>query len=463
MSEFQKNGDTMSDSLAEEQALPPSEKGTSVPAGKGAASGGGRGKAFRCVGAILFALIFLLAGIMAGWFIGVNSVDERARNLAWLLERVADNYYKEVDDEELYDRVFSALELDRFCTYYNVDEYDRVVSESHGDNEGYGVSVTYEGDAVRLYRTIYNSPAEKAGLEAGMYIYRFGPDAENLTQATSSNFISEFSSMPSATLEAGFGEGEKALYNLSRAAYSAAYCEYCDSEADFRFRGGEETVLENVGEGISVLGANTAYIRLAQFEGNAAREFGECLKMMKSRGRTDLVLDLRLDGGGYLSALCGIASHLLKNAEGKSPLVATARYRNGREEVFNASGNDYGDYFTPSSRIRVLADENTASASEALIGAMLCYGTISAGDVYLRVSTLNGEKVAKTYGKGVMQSTYTAPDGRALRLTVAQIFWPDGETCIHDVGIRAEGGNAVEADLFASAEDFIGALNRKTL
>lgn len=450
MSELQENDDTMSETFSEEERAPATQNGAPMSADK-------REKTLRCVSAILFALIFLLAGILAGWFIGVSSVDERARNLAWLLERAADNYYKEVDDETLYDRVFSALELDKFCSYYNVDEYDRVVSESEGSNEGYGVSVIYDGNAVQIYRTVYNSPAERAGLEAGMYVYRFGPDSGHLTEATSSNFITDLSSMASVTLEAGSKGGEKKLYTVSRAAYTAAYCEYSDSENFFRFRGEKTLALESVGEGLSVLDGKTAYIRLTQFQGNAAREFKACLDKMKERGRTDLVIDLRLDGGGYLSILCDIASHLLKNADGNSPLVATARYRRGNEEVFNAYGNDYSSYFTETSRIRVIADENTASASEALMGAMICYGTISKEDIYLRINDVDG--LARTYGKGVMQSTYVAPDGRALRLTVAQIFWPDGETCIHDVGIRAEGEHAVKAELFTTAEEFLGALN----
>ena len=180
MSESDKNDDTMS-----EQTETPNAP--AAPVGEER-----REKIIRSVCAVLFALIFLFAGILTGWFLGVGSVDERARNLAWLVERVEGNYYKEIDDETLYDALFSALELDKFCSYYNADEYDRLVGESEGNNEGFGISLLYEenGDgteSVRVYRTVFNSPAERAGLEAGMYIYRFGTSGADLQAATAEN------------------------------------------------------------------------------------------------------------------------------------------------------------------------------------------------------------------------------------------------------------------------------------
>ena len=79
------------------------------------------------------------------------------------------------------------------------------------------------------------------------------------------------------------------------------------------------------------------------------------------------------------------------------------------------------------------ANGNSASASEALLGAMYSYGTLSYADVYL---TKLGDAAARTYGKGIMQTTYTSGNG-ALKLTTAQIYWPNG-TCIHDRGVTEE-------------------------
>ena len=92
-------------------------------------------------------------------------------------------------------------------------------------------------------------------------------------------------------------------------------------------------------------------------------------------------------------------------------------------------------------KIAVLADENTASASECLIGAMLDYGTLTRDA--LVITETNG--VARTYGKGIMQTTYVNfTHGDALKLTTAYIFWPQSHTSIHGIGITTTPENEVE-------------------
>lgn len=451
MSEPKQNEPTMSESS--EQNEPTMSEETEQSGSAASAPAEKKRKVLPILCAILLAVIFLCGGFLGGWYLALGNFDERARDLIWLAERVEENYYLELDDDELYDKLFHALELDKYCSYYNPSAYDRLVDESKGSNEGYGVSLVYE-DYARVARVVYNSPCERAGMETGMYIYRFGESAETLREGTPEETYAFLTSHDSVVLEFGYADGEKQVGTVARESYAGSYCEYRDSDGSFRFRGGDTLTLTQIGGGMSALDGKTAYLRLTEFDGRAAEEFEACLEMMRERGRTDLVLDLRSNGGGYLSTLCEIAAHLLKNAEGNSPLVAVARYRDGKTEEYTADGNDFGTYFSADSRIRVLGDESTASASEALIGAMLDYGTITQDDIYLRVSTYNGQEVAKTYGKGVMQSTFTAPGGRALRLTVAEILWPKGNS-IHDVGIRAYGDHAVHAEKLAGAEEFL--------
>ena len=80
---------------------------------------------------------------------------------------------------------------------------------------------------------------------------------------------------------------------------------------------------------------------------------------------------------------------------------------------------------------------------------MLDYGTLDYRDIYLR-----GEGgSAHTFGKGVMQTTFTTPDGNAMRVTAAEIFWPKGKS-IHGTGIRKEdGASVIEAPLLPGEED----------
>lgn len=220
-------------------------------------------------------------------------------------------------------------------------------------------------------------------------------------------------------------------------------------DGSFRFDPNDLNVLNELGEPLEGAGENTAYIRLEKFYGKAAEEFEAYLKLMKERGRSDLILDLRGNGGGYLTVFCNIAAHLI-NAEEKRPVAATARYRDGSESTFYTPASDYSAYFGENAKIRILADEDTASASECLIGALVSYGTVGYGDIFLHEA---GNGAARTYGKGIMQSTYTDSAGNALKLTVAEIFWPNG-TSIHGKGVTKEDGAVgIVADTFFTAQN----------
>ena len=84
-----------------------------------------------------------------------------------------------------------------------------------------------------------------------------------------------------------------------------------------------------------------------------------------------------------------------------------------------------------------MGDDGTASASEALIGAMLDYDKEGIVNVVLSgYKDKSGEIVYRTYGKGIMQTTYENPTtGEAIRLTTAKIYWPTSDITIHGEGV----------------------------
>ena len=404
------------------------------------------------MGFTLLALFLLAGAFLAGWFGRYGAIDPRMRRLMWALDTIKDNYYEEPDLDGIYDDLFAALTPDDYSRYYSKTEYDAVLRESDGQNTGIGVTLlSGADDSVRLYRVRGNSPADLAGLQWGMYVYGYGNDAESLRTGGAAELLDFLnSSTGDVCLRCGYDEASAKNFTVRRASYAATYCHYRDSEAAYAFRGENGLVLVDVTESYGTLtGADdkTAYIRIDSFTANVAEEFRRCLVKMKERGRTDLVLDLRMNGGGYMDRLTAIASHLMKTAP-KRAIVATARYRGGKSEDFLAFGCDYASYFAEGSRVKVLADENTASASEALIGAMLDYGTIGYGDIFLRESS------GKTYGKGIMQSSFTDSKGNVMKLTVATIHWPLTNVCIQERGIRVQDGAiAVDAPLIWGKDD----------
>ena len=102
----------------------------------------------------------------------------------------------------------------------------------------------------------------------------------------------------------------------------------------------------------------------------------------------------------------------------------------------------------------VLADNGTASASEALIGVLIDNGVMDYGDVYISdfsesylKFTGTADKNGRTYGKGIMQTTFVNHStGEALKLTTAKIYWPKGDVSIHDVGLTDEKCKTVPTD-----------------
>ena len=405
--------------------------------------------ALIALGAVAIAFVFFFTG----WFARYLALDRRARDLLWLMETADDHYYREISDEEwndLYDRFYDMVLPDRFCSFYTGEEYRKLLGESEGNNKDTGLSAIDEGGRLRVYNVIGNSPAALAGIRSGMYIYRFGTSVEEMKEGNRNEFYAL--SGNAIYLECGDTQESAKVCRIQSENYLASYCSYRDSQTSFDFRTkGDKLELTDTGNAHEGLDGTTAYISVSQFDGNVSSEFKAMLSLMKSRGRSNLILDLRRNGGGYLRAFQEMSAHLLRNAEDGNPLVATAKYRSGKVTRFRATGNDFGNYFDDTSRVSVLADERTASASECLIGALIDYGTADFSDVYLRKT--DGEE-ARSYGKGVMQTAYVAPSGSAARITTAEIFWPVSGRSIHDTGVTERlGAVGIVAPLLSGERD----------
>lgn len=400
-------------------------------------------RVLRIAASIALALLLFFAGWLGHWL----SLGERAQSLLWAIGTAEKNFYRGIDGE-FYEDLFSAFSLDPYSQYYTKEEYEAVLRASRGEHADFGFSVGTRDGAPCVYRITGNSPAERAGLLAGMRIFRFGEDPASMEEGDASDIHLALQELDSLYLEAGFGKEEEAeLYFVERKEYREAECLYRDGETALRFLSGEKEPYHAPIGALGILPENTAYLRIDRFYASANTEFEAALSYMYAHGKRDLVIDLRQNGGGYLSVFQAIAGHLLKDAKESRPVVAVARYGNGREELFRAPCNDYAARFPEGANLYVLADENTASASECLIGALVSYG-LPFSNIYLRAGS-----DARTYGKGIMQSYYTDPHGNVLKLTSAEIFWPSGKS-IHGVGVTAEDGAVpIEAPLLPGAED----------
>lgn len=398
-----------------------------------------------------------------GFFTYKATLPKQINSLLWAKERIQSDYYEEISDEEFYSAVFFGVNslLDDYSWYMTEEDYIRAQHQSAGEYSGTGLyfSIQREGENERLFiaRVAGGSPAEEAGIREGSRVTGFGASETDITE--SENFEAFYTFVSSRKTNEDFylrelcypyGESDARIVKLHKADFIENYVFYRTDASSYVYLGEDAEETEK-GAPLTSLPHDAAYIRLTQFNGNAAAEFDGAMARFKADGKKRLVLDLRDNGGGDMDILRSIASYFCKGATKGKPAVAKAVDRNGKEYVFNAKSNLYDDYFSAGSKVYVLADSGTASASECLMGCMLDYGCIDYENICL--SYRQGK--AKTYGKGIMQTTRTRYlwTSEAIKLTTATICWPLSGTCIHGVGITDENGaKTVEENYSADGE-----------
>ncbi len=410
----------------------------------------------------VLAVVCFLMGGLATWF----SLDKEMRSLVRLKDKIQEEYYEDITDKQFYDTIFNSINgtlLDDYSWYMTSDEYKDMRSSGKGNKSGIGVTVRTQDETgapqIRILSVCGNSPAEASGLLEGDLILGYGKTESDITNDTVFDHFTAFLEMVEdnqtfyVKIQRG---GESKVLPLYKAHFKESYVFYRTSDTAYRFTGNKADKLTEGGEPLAALPQKAAYIRLTQFNGEAAEQFDEVMERFQTDKKQDLILDLRGNGGGYLDILEDIASYFCKTADERRPVVAVADYGEYKEE-FYAKGNYYYDYFTENSRICVLADMDSASASECLIGCMLDYEVIEYGDICL--SERNG--IAKTYGKGIMQTTYPLSifGGDAVKLTTAKICWPKSGNCIHGRGVLPEDGAKVVLESYEKDAEITAAVS----
>ncbi|MBQ7339779.1 MAG: PDZ domain-containing protein [Clostridia bacterium] len=332
--------------------------------------------------------------------------------------------------------VNALLKNDDYAHYFSNSEYEEVISEGEGKFSGLGVSL-YSNQPI-IYSVIGNSPAFKAGLKANDKILK----AKRTSQETFVSFSNTDQLISFIDSLEGGDEidmvveryGQEFSFTLSKEYYIASYVEYFDSSSTLRFSSafGEKPQKSIINEHEPLgLDGDTALIVFTAFEGNSAYEIGQCMQYFYSQGKSKLILDLRGNGGGYMNCLIDVASYFINNHGKTKNLITRVQAKDGYEE-YKTKANNFDDRLK---NIVVLADENTASASECLIGAMLYYGDGNFSMDNLVIEYNEQRENYSTYGKGIMQTTYPLLSGGAIKLTTARLYQPDLVTCIHNKGI----------------------------
>ncbi|MDE6667754.1 MAG: hypothetical protein K2K38_05345 [Clostridia bacterium] len=422
--------------------------------------------------ATLAATVILIVTVL---FSGCGLFDA-ADTRKWVLNTVKANYYyyDQMDKEGLDDLTVEEIvsRLDIYSEFYTQEELQALIKDNSGEKAGIGFSYSYlkagvssvypEGGCL-LVTVVGNSPAEKSGMRVGQLLTGGSYNGNTVSfdsEDTLGEFVDPIASGVEFTLISSTGEN----FTVSKQEYNASYMFMATNSSAWTpaLNGnGEVTGLTKVDDRkIEYLPEGTAYVSMSQFFGTAADEFGYIMKQFNADHCTSLILDLRNNGGGYVDVMQDMAGYFTSTMGSDTHLAMTAKYKSGREEIYNCKSHN-GGLVSADTTVYVLANSGTASASEALMGVLISYDFLKYENIFL--SDYNEEFLtwagadygtARSYGKGIMQTTFTNFfTGEALKLTTAQIYWPNGK-CIHGVGLtKADGCKTVKTDWLVTPDD----------
>lgn len=354
---------------------------------------------------VLLLPVVLVAGIWLGGHpttlpgpIRDALVDDQVAVVAEAMDRVGDDYYRKVSDDDLADAAVGGMVSslkDRFSAYFDPKEYASYQDATSSQFSGVGLGVQGDDAGLRIATVYDDSPAKRAGLKQGdVIVAANGRSLKGKPEEASTALIKgPPGTEVTLTVKRGDREFEKTM-KRARIVVPAV---------------GSRTVTTPDGK--------VAVISLASFSSGAHGELYAAIQKAEKDGAKGIVFDLRGNPGGLVSEARLVASAFLEDG----PIVTT-RGRNVPTRTLDATG----DPVAPKIPVVVLVDKGSASAAEIVAGALQDRDR----------ATLVGEA---TYGKGVFQEVTPLRNGGALDITVGRYFTPKGRNLGGGGVARGEG------------------------
>jgi len=337
-----------------------------------------------------FVLIFLL-GILLGQYL-LNKPPPIINNNSKInnvLQYIQDDYVDSVELKEIEESVIEAMlaKLDPHSYYISADEFNAANDPLMGKFDGIGVQFRMVHDSVVVILPIKNGPSQKAGILAGDRIVISNRDTLAGNKYNSLDIQKRLKGERGSQINLWIkrrGVKELLSFSLKRDAIPTY-------SIDAKF----------------MLNESTAYIKLSRFSASTISEFEKAMETLDDLGMKKLILDFRGNGGGYLGAAIYISDQFLE----KGRLIVYTEGHNRSRKMYKASG---ASSFAKGDLI-VLMDQNSASASEIVAGAIQ---DNDRGQILGR----------RSFGKGLVQEQMPYSDGSAVRLTVARYYTPSGRS-----------------------------------
>ncbi|SIS78045.1 carboxyl-terminal processing protease [Thalassospira xiamenensis M-5 = DSM 17429] len=343
-----------------------------------------------------------------------------------VFEQVKSKYVEEVDDKQLIEAAINGMltSLDPHSSYLNMDNFEEMQVDTRGEFGGLGIEVTMEEGFVKVISPIYDTPAEKAGLQPGDFITHIdGKPIRGLG-------LNEAVEMMRGKVNTDI------ILTIMRKGETAPF-DVTLTRAVIKIQSVRSEAKDDVG-----------YIRITKFNEQTFSGLQRAITELRDQigpKIKGLVIDMRNNPGGLLDQAISVSDAFLDKGE----IVSTRPRDTENTERYNARPGDLADGLP----MIVLINDGSASASEIVAGALQDH----------RRAVIMG---TRSFGKGSVQTILPMPGNVALRLTTARYYTPSGKS-IQEVGIvpdiivpqaRVE---SIEAAQRRSEADLNGALRNE--
>ena len=351
----------------------------------------------------LLVLTGLVAGVLVsighGVFAERESVQatlpvEELRTFSDVFGRIKNDYVVDVDDKELIENAIRGMlsGLDPHSAYLDAEQFTELQVGTTGQFGGLGIEVGMENGFVKVIAPIDDTPAQRAGVEAGDLVIRL--DATPVKGMTLNEAVKIMRGKPGSDIELTIvreGVDQPLKISITR------------------------DIIKVKSVKARLLEPGFGYLRISQFQSKTAENMIDAIAKLKKENKDalqGLVLDLRNNPGGVLNGAVAVSDAFLKKGmivytEGR---IADSRLR------FNATPDDVIN----GAPLVVLVNQGSASASEIVAGALQDH----------KRAIIVG---VKTFGKGSVQTILPLSSDSALKLTTARYYTPSGKS------IQAEG------------------------
>jgi carboxyl-terminal processing protease len=344
----------------------------------------------------LIISLSIICGLITGYYLpkkytfGSSLVKPHMDKLPLALDYIHRSYVDTIGYARLQDSALTGLlhQLDPHSDYIPASSFATLVEPLEDGFEGIGIQFRMYKDTAYILDIVSASPAQKAGLKIGDRILYINQDTLVGKKYTTEDVVNRLKRI----------KGTSEVVTVWRRG----------SKKPQKIVVGRTKIPTHSIDLAFMPEPSIGYIKLGMFAENSAEDFSEALRWMVEQDMKTLILDLRGNTGGVLSSAIDIADELLPDLQ----MIAYTQGANRAKTEYKAT---YGGTFEEG-KIMVLIDEESASASEIVAGALQDNDR----------ATLIGQR---SYGKGLVQEQLNFSDGSAIRLTVSRYYTPSGR-CI---------------------------------